>query len=104
MPSHILNYNCGAYVIGGWSRSKPSEYSIAEAEKEVETIVQQVKAGWTKLVIATLLKEQEPFRKILRKHGFKKTPEAKSKYRKDNTQCIYYFDANCLKQKKAKKK
>lgn len=104
MASRMLSYNCGAYELGGWTRGRPTENQLKLAEQEVETLIETFKAGWCKIIIATLLKEQEPFRKILRKHGFKKTPETISKYDKDNTQCIYYFDTNCLKAKKAKKK
>lgn len=83
-------------------RRGPTENQLKLAEQEVEFLIENVKAGWCKIIIATLLKEQEPFRKILRKYGFKKTPEAKSKYKDKNTQCIYYFDSNCLKTKEKK--
>ena len=96
MANRIDDYNCGCYHIGAWSRVKAryTENYIKEQEKEIKQLVEQAQAGWCKMIIATVLKEQKPIRKLLRKYGFKKTPEALSKYDPKNTQCIYYWDSN----------
>jgi hypothetical protein len=104
MGTRNMGYNCGATELGGWERYKDklSPKYLEEVDKEIETQINQAKAGWRKLIICTVLKEQEPIRKLLRKHGFKKTPETKSKYKESNTQCIYYWDTNALKKKETK--
>ena len=93
-----LRYNCGAMELGEWSRLKIiSKEKQKEYEKEIKLLVEQAEAGWYKMIICTVLKDQVYIRKLLRKYGFKKTPEAKSKYKETNTQCIYYWDTNAIK-------
>jgi peroxiredoxin family protein len=96
-----LSYNCGAMVLGGWERYKNiSKKMQEEYEKEIKELVEQAEAGWYKMIICTVLKDQVHIRKLLRKYGFKKTPEASSKYKETNTQCIYYWDTNAIKRGK----
>ena len=103
MASRINPYNCGCYDIGEWFRGPlDNPKRLAEYEEEIKQLLEQAKAGWIKMIIGTVLKEQVEVRQLLRKYGFRKTPEAKSKYNKENTQCIYYWDSNALKPKKVK--
>ena len=96
-------FNCGAMELGEWTRNKIISKKIQERyEKEIKQLVEQAEAGWYKMIICTVLKEQVQIRKLLRKYGFKKTPETQSKYKETNTQCIYYWDTNALKKKEAK--
>lgn len=103
MAIRQLYYNCGAIELGFWSWQKEvTPAQLKKYEDEINQIVDQARAGWYKMIICTVLKEQEYIRKILRKYGFKKTPETSSKYKPENTQCIYYWDTNALKEKKLK--
>jgi ribosomal protein S18 acetylase RimI-like enzyme len=98
-----LSYNCGAMELGEWERTKIISKELQEEyEKEIKTLVDQAEASWHKMIICTVLKDQVYIRKLLRKYGFKKTPEALSKYKKTNTQCIYYWDTNAIKKKVTK--
>lgn len=103
MPNAMDQYNCGVRNLGGWARGRPTENQLASYEQEIKEIVEQAKAGWYKMIICTVLKNQDDVRKLLRKYGFRKTPEALSKYDPTNTQCIYYWDSNALKPKKVRK-
>ena len=105
MPYQMAYYNCGAYILGGWNRGVPTEHQLKEAEKEIKEAIAGLSQGWAKMIISTMLKDQKEFRKLLVKYGFKKTPEALSKYDVRNTQCIYYYDSTCaarMKEKAAK--
>jgi hypothetical protein len=98
-----LSYNCGALVLGEWERTKViSKEKQEKYEKEIKLLVEQAETDWWKMIICTVLKDQVHIRKLLRKYGFKKTPEAKSKYNERNPQCIYYWDTNAIKKKVTK--
>jgi hypothetical protein len=100
-----LSYNCGAMELGEWERTKIILKEKQEKyEREIKQLVEQAEAGWHKMIICTVLKDQVQIRKLLRKYGFKKTPEALSKYKETNTQCIYYWDTNAIYSKKKETK
>jgi len=87
-------YDCGHILIGNFPRTV-NEYDLGTIKiltQALSKYIKQCKETSLTMISCSLTTRQQPMRDILRKLGFKKTPDKITNKYKDSTICIYYWE------------